>query len=86
MAESLPVIATTEGNIPEIVEDGVNGYLIDKDNSEQLTEKILQLAYDSNLRESIGKANRIKYLEKYTPSKYSKNMIDTFDTMINLME
>jgi len=79
MTESLPVIATIEGNVPEIIEDGVNGYLIPKGNSEKLSEKILLLASDSDLRQSIGATNKSKYYLKYTPSQYSKNMITAFE-------
>jgi glycosyltransferase involved in cell wall biosynthesis len=84
MAESLPIISTMEGNIPEIIEDGENGYLITKGDSGQLAEKILRIANDVDLRKKMGKAGRAKYLSKYTTSNYEKNMIDTFEAIKNL--
>lgn len=44
-AAGIPVIATPVGGIPEIVRDGYNGFLIDKD-ADQLAQKIALLARD----------------------------------------
>ena len=81
MAEKLPVIASTEGVIPEIVEEGKNGFLINKGDDEQLAERILRLASDQKLRETIGEANRKRYLKVYLPQEYERNMIEAFEAI-----
>lgn len=43
MAAWLPVLATKVGGIPEIIEDGVNGFLIEPKDSDALAKKILEL-------------------------------------------
>ena len=40
MASGLPVIGSNSGGIPEIVKDGVNGFLVEERNTEQLAQKI----------------------------------------------
>ena len=51
MQAGLPVIATRRGSIPEIIQDGVNGFLVEEQNAADLADKILRLADDAALRE-----------------------------------
>jgi glycosyltransferase involved in cell wall biosynthesis len=81
MAESLPIVASREGTIPEIVVDGTNALLIEKDDSEALAEKTLWLADNPVLRQNMGQANRRRYEEKYTVEKYGEAMIKAFQQM-----
>ena len=53
--QSLPIVGSDIGGIPEIVIDGVNGFLFESDNAEQLAEGIYKLMKDMNLREKMGK-------------------------------
>lgn len=66
MAYGLPVI-TTEKCIAglELIEDGVNGYIIPIDNPEVLSERILKIMKDIELRDYISK-NNIKKIRNYT--------------------
>ncbi|GAB6929270.1 glycosyltransferase family 4 protein [Paenibacillus sp. JCM 10914] len=59
MAAGVPVIASSSGGIPEIVENGVTGYLIQHDDLPHgLAEHILQLLQNESLRHRIGMAGR----------------------------
>lgn len=78
MSESLPVIASAEGTIPEVVIDGQSGFLFPKGSHETLAQKILFLAQDSDLRARMGKAGRERYQKMYTVQKYAENMIAAF--------
>ena len=79
MAESVPVIASIEGTIPEIIADGTNGLLFPKADANALAEKILALVADADLRRKMGGANRRRYLDVYAPDKYGKAMIRAFE-------
>jgi glycosyltransferase involved in cell wall biosynthesis len=57
-AMAKPVVATTIGGIPEVVEDGVTGLLIEPRDPAALAEKIGVLLDDAALRERIGAAAR----------------------------
>ncbi len=78
MAESVPVVASREGTIPEIIIDGKNGFLFPKGDHQALAEKILVLAKDAQLRKTMGQANRERYLAVYAPDKYGAYMTDCF--------
>lgn len=49
----LPVVATKAGGIPDIIEDGVNGLLVEPGNPEALANAIARIASDQGLREKI---------------------------------
>lgn len=84
MAEKLPIIASVEGTIPEIIKDGENGFLVQKGDDEQLAQTIHELASDQLLRMKIGEANRQKYLNTYSPRVYGQKMIETFEAISRL--
>lgn len=63
MHAGVPVIATQVRTFPELVVNGVNGFLVPTQDSYFLAEAILLLAVDSDLRKKMGEANRIKGCE-----------------------
>ena len=61
----LPVIATHVGSMSDVVKDGVNGYLV-QTNVIDITEKVLLLANDANLREQMGSKGRELAIERFS--------------------
>jgi len=57
-----PVIGGRDGGVPDAVEDGVTGLLVDGNDREQLTNAILRLLGDAQLRDRMGQAGRLKSL------------------------
>lgn len=53
-ARGVPAVASTVGGIPEVVVDGVNGFLCDPLDFEQMGERLLQLLDDDALRKCFG--------------------------------
>jgi glycosyltransferase involved in cell wall biosynthesis len=49
-----PVIATQVGGLPEVVQDGKNGYLVRKDDVKALAQKIVQALSDVPVLEKMG--------------------------------
>lgn len=65
MATGLPVISTRHSGIPEVVQDGVTGYLVEERDDDALADRLAVLAEDSRLRASMGKAARRFIEENY---------------------
>lgn len=82
MQAGLPVIATREGAIPEIIDDGITGYLVDKHRPDQIAGKLELLIKNPELRINMGEAARKKFLEKYTLDIFEKNMLNVFNDVI----
>jgi len=66
MASGLPVVATKVGGIPQMIEDGRNGLLIEPRNREALREKIGQLLKDPSRRKSLGASGQAFVRENYS--------------------
>lgn len=60
MAAGKPVIASRTGGIPEIIEDGKTGVLVEPANPAALALAINQLAADENLRRNMGKVGYVR--------------------------
>jgi len=65
MAAGLPVVVSDVGAIPEVVKDGSSGFIIKPGNIDSITEKVITLAQDGNLRKTMGSRNIELIKEKY---------------------
>jgi glycosyltransferase involved in cell wall biosynthesis len=76
-ASGLPVIATKVRGIREIVHEGVNGYLIEAENSREIADKVIQLFDDRVLMEKMSENNKIK-AEGYSWEKVAPNIEEVY--------
>ncbi len=65
LAAGVPVITTAIAGISELVEDGVNGYLIPPGAVEPLVLRLEQLLNNANLRQQMGTAGRMKVAQDF---------------------
>jgi glycosyltransferase involved in cell wall biosynthesis len=75
MQYGLPVITTIEGAIPEIVENGVNGYTISKNDSTTLAERIEFLINNRSKSLQMGQKGYQLFKEKYTLPIFENNFV-----------
>jgi sugar transferase (PEP-CTERM/EpsH1 system associated) len=83
MATGLPIIATNVGGNPELVEDGVNGYLVPPGNPEKLAERIIKLTESSETRSLMGKVSLKKVHEKFNWDSTVENYLSVYDELLN---
>lgn len=69
MAEGMicrkPIVATRVGGIPELVEDGKTGFLVERRDAAAIAEQLLLLCNDRPLRERMGAAGQAVAAEKF---------------------
>ena len=66
MQYGLPIVTTDEGGIPDIVKDGENGLICEKNNPDSLANCIEMLLKDNTLREEYGRKGRDLFEKKYS--------------------
>jgi 1,4-alpha-glucan branching enzyme len=63
MACGKPIVASNVGGLREILKDGVNGFLVEPGNSDELARAIITLLKNDELREKIGSLNRAEVVK-----------------------
>ncbi len=64
-AMSIPTIGTAVGGVPEIIDDGKTGVLLDTHDTEKMSEAIISLTGDEGKRKRMGDAMREFVLRRY---------------------
>jgi glycosyltransferase involved in cell wall biosynthesis len=73
----LPVVATRCGGLPEIIEDGVTGLLVDPEQPDQLANKIEWLIQNPEAARAMGMAARDRVFNQFTVEK----MVEQFESL-----
>jgi glycosyltransferase involved in cell wall biosynthesis len=75
---SKPVIASNIGSLPELVVDGVNGYLFEAGNEKKLAEKIKRFD-DTELVKTMGANSRKRLESKFSPELHYRDLMLIFE-------
>ncbi len=78
MLKGLVVIASAVGGIPDIIDDGVDGFLIEPHSSQQLKEKIEMVMADEDMAERVAVAGMKKVREKYSLEKITDKLVEIY--------
>jgi len=70
MSHGLPVIASRTGGLPEIVDDGVTGFLVEPGDAGELSEAMKRLWENPVLCRRMGRAGRGKAQREYSGDAY----------------
>jgi glycosyltransferase involved in cell wall biosynthesis len=66
MAASKPVVGTRAGGIPEVIDDGVTGFVVPPRDDKAQAEAIQAQQRDQKLRERMGEAGRKRVAERFS--------------------
>lgn len=72
----LPCISTDEGAIPDIIDDGNTGLIVEKQNTRSLADAIEKLLNDKQLRENMGIAGKKKFMQEFTLKRFEDRMVN----------
>lgn len=82
MACGLPIIATRVSGFCEVVDDNETGFLVEVNDKEAMSEKMLKLYKDETLRKDMGKKGRSKVEALYSWEICVDNMIGLYREII----
>lgn len=82
MSCGLPLICTINSGGEEIVDNGVNGFIIPIRDHEKLEEKILKFYYNRELCIEMGKKAKIRVNKQFSWDLYGKNAISIYQSLL----
>lgn len=74
MAFSLPVVATRLSGIPELVDDGITGYLTEAGDSEAIATALTELSQNPDQQKIMGRAGRAKIEAEFELRQNAKDL------------
>ena len=74
-----PVVVSNVGGLPEVVEDGETGFVVEKKNAAAAAEKLEKLVLDAGLRGIMGKAGRERVIKLYDWSENVAQMMKIYN-------
>jgi len=83
MACGTPVICTNVGGMPEVVTDGVDGFVVPPNNPKALREKIAFLLDNPDVAVNMGEKGREKVLKYYTWDKVAERCLHAYSEALN---
>lgn len=78
MALGRPVLATTAGGLPEVIEHGASGWLVPAQDPAQLAQAIGQLLDDPALRQRLGTAGRLRAQQHFSLQAVTARLRDIY--------
>jgi glycosyltransferase involved in cell wall biosynthesis len=80
MCSKVPVISTRHAGIPDVIEDGVNGLLVDERDNEGLEDALSTFIENPELRQNCAENARNTVLKEYTVDRMKEKLIQVFQS------
>jgi L-malate glycosyltransferase len=69
MACGVPAVCSRVGGVPEVIRDGVEGYLVEPGDVDTMAERVLRILTEPGRREEMGRAARHRASDKFCSTK-----------------
>ena len=83
MASAKPIIVTNMGGMPEVIQDGINGFIVPVRDFELIANKIITLLDDDKLRNRLGYTGRQMVDSQYTKERVTKDTLAVYHKALN---
>lgn len=84
MSFGIPVIATRTGGIGELVRDRIDGLLVEGGDPEGLSDRIIELATDRDLRERLARAGRERIKAEFNVREVGQKLFQLLDRGVSV--
>ncbi len=78
-----PVIVSNVGGLPEVVDNGQTGIIVESKNSIQLADALITLINNPDLRKRMGDAGRLKVIQDFSWDSSVKKMLMIYDNLLH---
>ncbi len=80
---SLPVVATAVGGIGDVIRDGEDGMLVPPGDRATLTERLMELSRDEQMREAFGRRARQRVEQVGAASVMTRRLEQLYDDLLD---
>jgi glycosyltransferase involved in cell wall biosynthesis len=81
-ARSCPVVAHRIGGLAEIIDDGVNGLLVESDDIPGLASAVLRLLHEDDFCSRLGKEGSLKLRDLYSRTNWQDSILRVYEGLI----
>lgn len=82
MAMGKPVVATHAGGLPEVVQDGITGYIVPKNDHEALAGRIIAFLENPDLCAKMGQAGRVRAHQQFGVLEHVASVAEIYDKLL----
>jgi hypothetical protein len=82
LASGVPMVVTDAGGMPEIIKEGLNGFVVRVKRHFELAEKILRLLKDEELRKRLGENGREMVTGNFTVDKMTDDTLKIYEKVL----
>jgi len=82
MSHGKPVIGGAHGGTPDVIDDGVTGYLVRYGDLAQLTDRLQRLLADDTARRSMGARALERVRRDFTFERFSRDLSEALETLL----
>jgi L-malate glycosyltransferase len=83
MAAGKPVVATRVGGAAEVIEEGINGFLVEPDDDTELAKHLIALLEDNERMAAMGAAARLSVVERFSCLKQLERTVELYDSLLS---
>jgi glycosyltransferase involved in cell wall biosynthesis len=84
LASGKPMIVTNSGGMPEIIQDGINGYIVPIRDYEAIATKVITLLDHEGMRERIGSTGRKIVELRFTKETMADNNLQIYNEILGI--
>jgi glycosyltransferase involved in cell wall biosynthesis len=82
MASECPVVATRVGGVPEVVKDGVTGFLVAPKKVDELVDRLQKLIQNEEMRLRMGKAGRQRVVQHFSAASMVAKTEEVYEVLL----
>jgi len=82
LATGVPVVATDVNVLPEIIENERNGFIVPSENPYEMSEAIVKILQDNDLKEKISQQNQSDFKNKFDINVVANSVLDIYNSLI----
>jgi glycosyltransferase involved in cell wall biosynthesis len=83
MAQKLPIVSTSIGDIPFMIEDGKSGFIVKEKSAMELAEKLEVLIIEAGMREKFGREAYTRLINNFTIEQTTEKTEKLYYNILN---